>query len=121
MKFPGSLDKESQWAFVKEIERVGRDTAYFYVRREASLALGALAKVVADELVAYSLVRGSLLCWLTLAKVTLLAPSLRCPSLGSRFSCSPVGTLRSPCDSSSSDSQPSAYSGIGDCNGSIQG
>ncbi|RXW18885.1 hypothetical protein EST38_g6981 [Candolleomyces aberdarensis] len=51
----GSLDKESQWAFVKEIERVGRDTAYFYVRREASLALGALAKVVPDELVAFSL------------------------------------------------------------------
>lgn len=35
---------------------MGRDTAYFYVRREASLALGALAKVVPEELVSLSLV-----------------------------------------------------------------
>lgn len=51
----GSLEEEYQRAFVKEIERVGRDAAYFYVRREASLALGALAKVVPQELVSFSL------------------------------------------------------------------
>jgi serine/threonine-protein phosphatase 4 regulatory subunit 1 len=50
------LEPKIQKAFVKEIERVGRDTAYFYVRREASLALGALAKVVPEELVSFSLV-----------------------------------------------------------------
>ena len=44
-----------QQAFVKEVERVGRDTVY-WVRREASFALGALAKVVPEEVVLSSLV-----------------------------------------------------------------
>jgi serine/threonine-protein phosphatase 4 regulatory subunit 1 len=40
---------------VKEVERVGHDPVY-WVRREASYALGALAKVVPDEVVVCSLV-----------------------------------------------------------------
>lgn len=45
------MTEDIQRAFVQEVERVGRDSDYFYVRREASLALGALAKVVPEELV----------------------------------------------------------------------
>jgi serine/threonine-protein phosphatase 4 regulatory subunit 1 len=40
---------------VAEVERVGRDPVY-WVRREASFALGALAKVVPQEIVICSLV-----------------------------------------------------------------
>jgi hypothetical protein len=40
---------------VKEVERVARDPVY-WVRREASFALGALAKVVPQEIVICSLV-----------------------------------------------------------------
>ncbi|KAF8078049.1 armadillo-type protein [Lyophyllum atratum] len=40
----GSLGEEAQDAFVKEVVRVGQDSVY-WVRREASFALGALAKV----------------------------------------------------------------------------
>jgi serine/threonine-protein phosphatase 4 regulatory subunit 1 len=40
---------------VAEVERVGRDPVY-WVRREASFALGALAKVVPQEIVIGSLV-----------------------------------------------------------------
>ncbi|KAJ6630685.1 armadillo-type protein [Mycena sp. CBHHK59/15] len=50
----GCLDEGTQHAFVKEVERVGRDPVY-WVRREASYALGALAKVVPDEVVICSL------------------------------------------------------------------
>ncbi|KDR81510.1 hypothetical protein GALMADRAFT_239501 [Galerina marginata CBS 339.88] len=50
----GVLDGETQRAFVTEVERVGRD-AVFWVRREASFALGALAKVVPEEVVIDSL------------------------------------------------------------------
>ncbi|KAH6918687.1 HEAT repeat family protein [Coprinopsis sp. MPI-PUGE-AT-0042] len=53
---PGFVTEDIQRAFVQEVERVGRDSAYFYVRREASLALGALAKVVPEDLVLNSLV-----------------------------------------------------------------
>jgi len=53
----GTLEEDVQEAFVREVVRVGRDAEYFYVRREASLALGALAKVVSQELVDFSLVR----------------------------------------------------------------
>jgi hypothetical protein len=42
--------------FVREVERVGRDPVY-WVRKEASYALGALAKVVPKEIVIMSLVR----------------------------------------------------------------
>ncbi|KAF8894561.1 armadillo-type protein [Infundibulicybe gibba] len=50
----GSLVEETKYAFVKEVERVGRDPVY-WVRQEASFALGALAKVVPEELVISSL------------------------------------------------------------------
>ncbi|KAF9483896.1 ARM repeat-containing protein, partial [Pholiota conissans] len=50
----GTLGDETQRAFVKELERVGRDPVY-WVRREASFALGALAKVVPEEVVHNSL------------------------------------------------------------------
>ncbi|KII88649.1 hypothetical protein PLICRDRAFT_41852 [Plicaturopsis crispa FD-325 SS-3] len=50
----GSLGEETKNAFVKEVERVGRDQIY-WVRREASFALGALAKVVPEEVVICSL------------------------------------------------------------------
>ncbi|KAH7914982.1 armadillo-type protein [Hygrophoropsis aurantiaca] len=50
----GSLRTETQDAFVKEVERVGKDPIY-WVRREASFALGALAKVVPQEIVICSL------------------------------------------------------------------
>lgn len=52
----GSLTEETKEAFVKEVERVGRDPVY-WVRREASFALGALAKVVPEEVVICTLVR----------------------------------------------------------------
>jgi len=42
-------------AFVTEVQRVARDDTY-WVRREASYTLGALAKVIPIELVASSLV-----------------------------------------------------------------
>lgn len=51
----GSIDDETKAAFVAEVERVGRDPVY-WVRREASFAVGALAKVVPQEVVLLSLV-----------------------------------------------------------------
>lgn len=50
----GSIDEETKAAFVAEVERVGRDPIY-WVRREASFAVGALAKVVPHEVVLISL------------------------------------------------------------------
>ena len=44
-----------QTIFVNEVDRVGHDPVY-WVRREASFAVGALAKVVPLELVLSSLV-----------------------------------------------------------------
>ncbi|RDB20973.1 Serine/threonine-protein phosphatase 4 regulatory subunit 1 [Hypsizygus marmoreus] len=51
----GSLGEDIKEAFVREVERVGHDEVY-WVRREASFALGALAKVVPEEVVICSLV-----------------------------------------------------------------
>ncbi|KAJ7172587.1 armadillo-type protein [Mycena filopes] len=51
----GCADEATQNAFVREIERVSHDPVY-WVRREASYALGALAKVVPDEVVVCSLI-----------------------------------------------------------------
>ncbi|KAI0362299.1 ARM repeat-containing protein [Trametes cingulata] len=50
----GSISEEAKAAFVAEVERVGRDPIY-WVRREASFAVGALAKVVPVEVVTSSL------------------------------------------------------------------
>lgn len=50
----GTPKPDTQRAFVREVERVGRDPIH-WVRREASFALGALAKVVPDELIISSL------------------------------------------------------------------
>ena len=50
------MSAENQSAFVAEVERVGRDPVY-WVRREASFVVGALAKVVPVEVVTSSLVR----------------------------------------------------------------
>ncbi|KAK0240244.1 armadillo-type protein [Armillaria nabsnona] len=50
----GYVDKQAQNAFVKEVERVVMDPVY-WVRRESSFVLGALAKVVPDEIVHSSL------------------------------------------------------------------
>lgn len=52
---PGTLDVDMQRAFVEEVQRVGGDSVY-WVRREASFALGALAKVVPEDLVISTLV-----------------------------------------------------------------
>ncbi|THH05452.1 hypothetical protein EW145_g4780 [Phellinidium pouzarii] len=46
---PGQLDYEYELAFVREVERASRDSLY-WVRREATFALGALAKVVPEEI-----------------------------------------------------------------------
>ena len=54
----GALEEETQRAFVQEVQRVGHDPIY-WVRREASFALGALAKVVPDDVVIGSLVSSS--------------------------------------------------------------
>lgn len=51
----GTIDEETKSAFVAEVERVGRDPVY-WVRREASFAVGALAKVVPQEVVLTTLV-----------------------------------------------------------------
>lgn len=50
----GTPRVDTQRAFVREVERVGRDPIH-WVRREASFALGALAKVVPHELIIGSL------------------------------------------------------------------
>ncbi|KAG1875048.1 armadillo-type protein [Suillus tomentosus] len=50
----GTPRVDTQRAFVREVERVGRDPIH-WVRREASFALGALAKAVPDELIIGSL------------------------------------------------------------------
>ncbi|KAK0483519.1 armadillo-type protein [Armillaria novae-zelandiae] len=50
----GYVDEQGQNAFVKEVERVVMDPVY-WVRRESSFVLGALAKVVPDEIVHSSL------------------------------------------------------------------
>lgn len=52
------MREETKNAFVKEVERVGQDSVY-WVRREASFALGALAKIVPEEVVICSLVCNS--------------------------------------------------------------
>lgn len=60
----GTPRVDTQRAFVREVERVGRDPIH-WVRREASFALGALAKAVPDELIIGSLVstlHSNLLC-----------------------------------------------------------
>jgi serine/threonine-protein phosphatase 4 regulatory subunit 1 len=51
----GPLEEDVQATFVQEVERIGRDSVY-WVRREASFAVGALAKVVPAEVVQMSLV-----------------------------------------------------------------
>ena len=60
----GPLDPEYFFAFVEEVNRAGRDAIY-WVRREATYALGALAKVVPEELLYTSLVSvlAALLCF----------------------------------------------------------
>lgn len=50
-----SLQDDIQLAFVKEVERVAHDPIY-WVRREASFAVGALAKVVPEDVIIVSLV-----------------------------------------------------------------
>lgn len=50
-----TLQDDIQRTFVKEVERVACDPIY-WVRREASFALGALAKVVPEEIINTSLV-----------------------------------------------------------------
>ncbi|KAF9227539.1 ARM repeat-containing protein [Gyrodon lividus] len=50
----GSLRFDAQRAFIKEVERAGKDPVY-WVRREASFALGALAKIIPEELVVSTL------------------------------------------------------------------
>ncbi|EIW85038.1 ARM repeat-containing protein [Coniophora puteana RWD-64-598 SS2] len=50
-----SLDEDIKGIFVKEVARVSQDPV-FWVRREASFALGALAKVVPQEIVICSLI-----------------------------------------------------------------
>ena len=57
-------------AFVKEVERVARDPVY-WVRREASYTLGALAKVIPGEIVVSSLV--SIFIWVTSGKFLMSA------------------------------------------------
>lgn len=52
----GSLRMDTQRAFIREVERACKDPVH-WVRREASFALGALAKVIPEELVVSSLVR----------------------------------------------------------------
>ena len=51
----GPLSEEMKLAFVQEVERAARDRIY-WVRREASYTLGALAKVIPIEVVVSSLV-----------------------------------------------------------------
>ncbi|KAF8654189.1 hypothetical protein AX16_003718 [Volvariella volvacea WC 439] len=50
----GTLEEDVKEAFVKEVQRVSKDPVT-WVRQEAAYALGALAKVVPEELVQYSL------------------------------------------------------------------
>lgn len=52
----GCLNETMKMTFVEEVERVANDPIY-WVRREACFALGALAKVVPQEVVVLSLVR----------------------------------------------------------------
>ncbi|KAG8217817.1 armadillo-type protein [Butyriboletus roseoflavus] len=59
----GSLRLDAKRAFVREVERTGKDPVH-WVRREASFALGALAKVIPEELVVFR-------CFETLRKDTI--------------------------------------------------
>jgi serine/threonine-protein phosphatase 4 regulatory subunit 1 len=52
----GCLSEPMKQAFVKEVQRVADDSVY-WVRQEACFALGALAKVVPEQIVTVSLVR----------------------------------------------------------------
>jgi hypothetical protein len=53
--FTATMPLHMQYVFVKEVVRVGSDSVY-WVRREASFAIGALAKVVPLEMVTSDLV-----------------------------------------------------------------
>jgi hypothetical protein len=88
-----------QAAFVKEVERVGQDSV-FWVRREASYALGALAKIVPVEIVVSSLVRFNFK--LLNRKFT---NSFHCTASTARgvmprygLACQTLCFIRSPCD-----------------------
>ncbi|KAF9246206.1 armadillo-type protein [Melanogaster broomeanus] len=50
----GSLRFDAQRSFLREVERAGKDPVY-WVRREACFAIGALAKIIPEELVVSTL------------------------------------------------------------------
>ena len=52
---PGHLPESAKPLFVAEVSRVGSDP-FYWVRREAAFALGALAKVVSRDVVVDALV-----------------------------------------------------------------
>lgn len=65
MYFIGCVNDSAMHAFVQEAGRVSQDPVY-WVRREACFVLGALAKVVPEEVVSISLVG----LWLTVAALS---------------------------------------------------
>ena len=53
--YVGSISDETKAAFVAEVDRVARDPVY-WVRREACFVVGALAKIVEQDVVNETLV-----------------------------------------------------------------
>ena len=98
----GSVSEETKRAFVAEVERVGRDPVY-WVRREASFAVGALAKVVPEEVVISSLVRRDAvrLCGgcADVVGCTLVAAAVRGALPGRDMARPSFGSIRPSCDS----------------------
>lgn len=75
-----SLQDDIQRTFVKEVERIARDPIY-WVRREASFAVGALAKVVPEDLI-ISLVGFLRLCDCGHIQLRLLAANISFVTMG---------------------------------------
>lgn len=89
-----------KFAFVKEVERVAKDPIY-WVRREASYTLGALAKVIPIEIVVSSLVStvvfGYAGRFLMLGHPCVVAPT-RDPVSGRNLACSTLSALCTACN-----------------------
>lgn len=94
---------------MKEVERVGKDPIY-WVRREASFALGALAKAVPVEVVEVSLVRVVIIKIFTLTNISILASCLRFLAPGFCLACSAFSLVRPPRHVDASQSQTASCS-----------
>lgn len=117
----GSLRPDTQRAFVREVERAGKDPVH-WVRREASFALGALAKVVPEELIILSLVTFILISF-HIQAYTRGEPAsfVRILEIGFGVACPPFFAVRPPRCPLSSIATPEAVYRSFDCHPALQG